>query len=67
MTNAHVFCSARLEGHALHVVAHRFRLGKATCTWRVPTSAGGKTVSAAIVVQQGRATAHAPFRARVSS
>jgi hypothetical protein len=63
---AHVFCSARLDGRALKVVVHDFRKGEATCAWRVPASARGKLVSAAIVVQQGRVTAHAPFRARVA-
>jgi hypothetical protein len=64
--NAHVFCSARLEGRALEVVVHRFRTGKATCSWRLPAAARGRLVSAAIVVQQGRVTVHAPFRARVA-
>lgn len=64
--SAHVFCSARLDGRALRVLAHRFRTGKATCAWKVPASGRGKLVSAAIVVQQGRSSAHAPFRARVS-
>ena len=63
---AHVFCSARLDGRALRVLAHRFHTGKATCAWKVPTSARGKLVNAAIVVQQGRSSAHAPFRARVA-
>jgi hypothetical protein len=67
MKNAHVFCSGRLEGHALKVVVHRFRTGKATCAWRLPASARGKLVSGAIVVQQGRLQAHAPFRTRVAS
>ena len=67
LKNAHVFCSARFEGRALKVVAHRFRDGRATCAWRLPASTRGKLVSAAIVVQQGRVEVHAPFRTRVSS
>lgn len=67
MRTAHVFCSGRLEGRVLKVVARRFRDGKATCVWRLPASARGKLVSAAIVVQQGRVEVHAPFRTRVSS
>jgi hypothetical protein len=63
---ASVFCSARLDGARLRVVVHRFRTGKATCAWKVPASASGKLVSAAIVVQQGRVQIHAPFRARVA-
>ena len=63
---ASVFCSARLDGRPLRVVAHRFRTGKATCAWKVPASASGKLVSAAIVVQQGRMQLHAPFRTRVA-
>ena len=63
---AHVFCSARLDGRALRVVVHRFRTGRATCAWKLPASARGKLVSAAIVVQQGKASTHAPFRARVA-
>ena len=45
----------------------RFRNGKAICVWRLPGSARGKLVSAAIVVQQGSVEVHAPFRARVAS
>jgi hypothetical protein len=67
MQKAHVFCSGRLEGRVLKVVSRRFRNGNAICIWRLPTSARGKLVSAAIVVQQGRVEVHAPFRARVSS
>lgn len=67
LKRAHVFCSARLDGRAVKVVTSRFRDGKATCVWRLPASAGGKLVSAAIVVQQGRVEVHAPFRTRVSS
>ena len=67
MQKAHVFCSGRLEGRALKVVVRRFRNGKATCAWRIPASAQGKLVSAAIVVQQGRVQVHAPFRTRVSA
>lgn len=64
---AYVFCSGRLDGRALKVVAHRFRAGMATCGWRLPASARGKVVSAAIVVQQGSVEVHAPFRTRVAS
>jgi uncharacterized protein YkwD len=67
LQKAHVFCSGRLEGRVLEVVVRRFRDGKATCAWRIPASARGKLVSAAIVVQQGRVQVHAPFRTRVSS
>jgi hypothetical protein len=63
---AHVFCSGRLEGRVLKVVTRRFRNGKATCVWRLPASARGMLVTAAIVVQQGRVEVAAPFRTRVA-
>lgn len=67
MKKAHVFCSGRLEGRALEVVARRFRNGRATCVWQLPSSARGKLVSGTMVVQQGRLKAQAPFRTRVAS
>jgi hypothetical protein len=63
---AHVFCSGRLEGRVLKVVTRRFQNGRATCVWKLPASARGMLVSAAIVVQQGRVEVAAPFRTRVS-
>ncbi len=62
----HVFCSARLEGRRLEVVERTLRRGVAACSWRVPQSAAGKTVSAAMIVQQGRLRAVAPFRITAS-
>jgi hypothetical protein len=66
MKNGHVFCSARFEGRVLKVLARRLQSGKAVCAWRIPVGARGKSVSATVVVQQGRLQAEAPFRANVS-
>ena len=61
-----VGCHGRIDGQPVEVVVHEFRRGKATCVWQLPEAASGKVVTAVVVVQQGRARARAPFRARVS-
>ena len=62
----HVFCSARLQGRRLEVVARTLRRGAAACSWRLPSSAAGQTISASMIVQQGRLRAVAPFRITAS-
>lgn len=62
----HAFCSARLDGRRLQVLTRRLRRGVAFCAWRLPESAEGKIVNAAIIVQQGRVQVDAPFRAAIS-
>lgn len=66
LTAGHVFCSARLQGKRLQVLARTLRRGTARCAWRLPASAEGKTVSATMIVQQGRLRAVAPFRITAS-
>jgi uncharacterized protein YkwD len=66
MTRGHVFCSARVNGRPLEVLSRTLRRGTAACVWRLPASAEGKTVSAAMIVQQGRLRAVAPFRITAS-
>jgi hypothetical protein len=66
LQKGHVFCSARLHGRPLHVVKRSLRAGSAVCAWRLPLNARGSTVSAAVIVQQGRLQAQAPFRANIS-
>jgi uncharacterized protein YkwD len=66
MTRGHVFCSARVNGRPLEVLLRTLRRGTAACVWRLPASAEGKTVSAAMIVQQGRLRAVAPFRITAS-
>ena len=66
MRRGHVGCHLRIDGQPVEVVVHEFRRGKATCVWQLPEAASGKLVTAVVVVQQGRARATAPFRARVS-
>lgn len=61
-----VFCSARFQGRPLKVLTRRLRRGAALCAWRIPLAARGEIVSATIVVQQGRVTAEAPFRAAIT-
>ena len=66
LKKGHVFCSARFQGRRLKVLARELRKGSADCAWRVPVAARGKTVSAIVIVQQGRLRAEAPFRANIS-
>jgi len=66
LKTGHVFCSARLDGHRLEVIARRLETGTATCAWHVPAAARGRTISATIIVQQGRLRAVAPFRITAS-
>jgi hypothetical protein len=61
-----VFCSARFRGRPLQVLTRRLRVGSAVCAWRIPLAARGATVSATVIVQQGRLRAQAPFRAKIS-
>jgi len=61
-----VACHGRIDGRRVAVLEHRFRRGKATCVWRLPSAARGKLVSAVVVVHRGRVRAKAPFRAHVS-
>ncbi len=37
-------CSAHIGSSSLRVLAHTFRQGFVTCTWRIPATAGGKTL-----------------------
>lgn len=62
----HVFCSARFNGRPLEVLKRSLKGGSAVCAWRLPLAARGETVSAAMVVQQGRLQGLAKFRASIS-
>jgi uncharacterized protein YkwD len=66
LKTGHVFCSARLQGKPLRVLSRTLRRGTARCAWRLPASADGKTIRAAMIVQQGRLRAVAPFRITAS-
>ena len=66
LKTGHVFCSARFHGRPLKVLNRGLRAGTAVCAWRIPANARGQTISATVVVQQGRLRAHAPFRAKIS-
>jgi uncharacterized protein YkwD len=66
LKTGHVFCSARFHGRPLKVLTRRLRAGSAVCAWRLPLDARGATVSATVVVQEGRLRAQAPFRAKIS-
>lgn len=61
----HVFCSARLDGRRLEVLRHRLRRGTAVCSWAVPKSSRGATISAVVIVERGRVRTLAPFRSTV--
>jgi hypothetical protein len=47
-------------------VKRRLRGRDAQCTWALPDGARGETVSAVVIVAQGKQRALAPFRATVS-
>ena len=66
LKRGHVFCSARFHGRPLRVLTRRLRTGAAVCAWRLPLEARGATISATVIVQQGRLRAQAPFRAKIS-
>ena len=66
LKTGHVFCSARFQGRPLKVLVRELRKGSAVCAWRLPLAARGATVSATVIVQQGRLRAEAPFRANIS-
>lgn len=66
LKTGHVFCSARINGRPLEVLARRLHAGSAVCAWRLPADARGSMVSATVVVQQGRLRAQTPFRAKIS-
>lgn len=66
LRRGHAFCSARFQGRPLEVLTRRLRGGVAFCSWRIPSTAEGKIVSAAIIVQQGRSQVYAPFRAAIT-
>jgi uncharacterized protein YkwD len=66
LRTGHVFCSARFEGRPLKILVHRLRAGAARCAWALPKRARGATVSAVVIVQQGRVRVEAPFRTAIS-
>jgi len=66
LRTGHVFCSARFHGRPVEVVARELRSGMASCTWRLPATSRGETVAAAMIVEQGRLRAVAPFRITAS-
>jgi len=61
-----VTCGSSFEGRRLKVLSHRLDAGKATCSWRLPPATRGKVVTGTVVVRQGRLSAEAPFRARIT-
>ncbi len=62
LRKGHVWCSARLEGRVVKILANRLRQGTATCVWRVPSGTAGKLMSAVVIVQQGSARTEVRFR-----
>lgn len=66
LQTGNVFCSARFQGRPLRVLTRRLRGGTAVCAWLLPLAARGQTVSATVIVEQGRLRAQAPFRANIS-
>jgi hypothetical protein len=44
VTTGKITCVARLGGKRLALVRRGFRSGQASCSWRLPTSAAGRSV-----------------------
>ena len=66
LKTGHVFCRARFRGRPLSVLTRSLRAGSAVCAWQLPAEARGSLVRAAVIVEQGRLRAEAPFRTRIS-
>ncbi len=66
LRSGHVFCSARVAGRPLEVIARRLRAGAVRCTWAVPRGASGRTIGAAVIVQQRGLRTVAPFKSKIS-
>ena len=62
LSSGKVFCYARLDGRPVRIVERRFKVGLATCSWRLPASSRGKLVQAVVVVGQGPKRVRASFR-----
>jgi hypothetical protein len=60
-----VRCRAEVEGRRLRVVTNAFKRGLATCAWRVPKAARGKTLTGVVAVQVGDRAARRLFVRRV--
>jgi hypothetical protein len=50
ITSGEVSCAARIGGSRLRAVSSRFGSGRATCAYRIPARASGKTLRASISV-----------------
>jgi hypothetical protein len=64
-TTGSVRCRAEVEGRRLRVVTNAFKRGLATCAWRVPKAARGKTLTGVVAVQVGDRAARRLFVRRV--
>jgi hypothetical protein len=56
-----VRCRAEIDGRRLRVVTNTFKRGLATCAWRVPKAAKGKTLQGIVAVQVGDRAARRLF------
>jgi hypothetical protein len=48
-----VRCRAEIDGKRLRVVVNAYRGGLATCAWKVPVGAAGRTLVGVVAVQVG--------------
>jgi hypothetical protein len=65
LQNGFASCSAKAAGKALVVASSSVVNGVATCTWKVPKTAKGKTVAATLTVVDNGAKASRSFSAKV--
>jgi hypothetical protein len=59
-------CSARIGTSSLRVVRRTLSAGLATCTWRIPTSATGKSLRASVGASRGTRTVHVARSFRIA-
>lgn len=64
-SGATVSCTARIGGAALRASAKRFAAGRASCSWRLPLSARGRTLRLTIAVAELGVAARAGYSTRV--
>ncbi len=65
VTGGQVLCTASIAGKRLPVRSKRVRNGVATCVWKLPTNAKGKTVRGSITLVVEGARLSRPFSAKI--
>ena len=60
-----VACRASISGRALRVASKSFANGRATCTFRIPAGARGKTIRGTVTITSGGVRVARSFSARI--